>query len=57
MTQTYIKTTLKKWLKNHPDCDWSTFWFVQNAVGTLIKWPKWYSEWVKDMGYSQKRLK
>lgn len=62
MTQKYIKTTLKQWIKNHPDC-WhenefndTPFWYVQNALGALLKYPKWYQEFIMKISGDKKEI-
>jgi hypothetical protein len=34
---------------NHPDCNKESFFFVQNAIGTLLGWPEWYVLFVHEL--------
>ena len=45
-----IKNKFTEWVKNHPDV-WedNRFWFAQNAVGTLLGFPDWGSEFVSEL--------
>lgn len=46
---------LNKWVENHP-CDRETFWHVQNAIGDLLGWPKWFIEWsAKTMAFNYEK--
>ena len=47
MTQQHIIKTLTLWRKNHPDCK-EEWWYVQNAIGTLLGFPDWWVEFNKD---------
>ena len=61
ISKTRVKAIMREWVKNHPDVftknytmmDGDTytqpFWWVQNCVGDLIGWPKWYADFINEL--------
>lgn len=54
LTKKQIHRRLLTWIDNHPDCLQNQigadhFWYVQNAIGDILEWPKWYSEMIQDI--------
>ena len=46
MDKNQILKQLPIWMKNHP-CSEDTWWHVTNAIGDIVGWPDWYSEFIK----------
>src|SRR3989304_3319940 len=40
-----VEEELPKWMSTHP-CTDEEFWHVQNAIGNIVRWKKWYSNFI-----------
>lgn len=54
LTEFKMKRRFEEWVENHPDVWYEErFWYVQNAIGDLLGWPEWWSEFVSELEKSQ----
>lgn len=49
-----IKDKLPKWLKTHFPND-EEWWYVQNAIGDLVGWERWYAGFIFKLDKKRKK--